>query len=105
MTAEVINEIGAKIGDRIMLAVETASLLKATFLLYVFPILCMLAGSVLGAVLAVPLGLGRHGGAGAGLLPVSGACGGFCQDPGQPAGQPAMLPPEDSSHPASWGDV
>ena len=48
MEVEVTNPMGAKIGDRIVLYFETSSLLKAAFLLYVFPILCMLAGAALG---------------------------------------------------------
>ena len=48
MEVEVTNPVGAKIGDRIVLYFETASLLKAAFLLYVFPILCMLTGAALG---------------------------------------------------------
>lgn len=45
---EVDNPVQARVGDRILLNVETASLLKASFLIYVFPILCMIAGAGLG---------------------------------------------------------
>ena len=48
MEVEVTNPVGAKIGDRIVLYFETASLLKAAFLLYVFPVLGMLTGAALG---------------------------------------------------------
>lgn len=48
MEVEVTNSVGADIGDRIVLYFETSSLLKAAFLLYVFPVLCMLAGAALG---------------------------------------------------------
>jgi sigma-E factor negative regulatory protein RseC len=48
MEVEVINEVGAKVGDRIVLSFETGSLLKATFLLYVFPILLLILGAVIG---------------------------------------------------------
>ena len=48
MEVEAINEVGAQIGDRIIISIETASLLKASFLLYVFPILLMIAGAVIG---------------------------------------------------------
>ena len=48
MEVEAINEAGAQIGDRIIISIETASLLKASFLLYVFPILFMIAGAVIG---------------------------------------------------------
>jgi hypothetical protein len=43
-----LNPVGARVGDRIQMTISTGSLLKATFLLYVFPILCMLGGAVLG---------------------------------------------------------
>ena len=48
MEVKAINEAGAKVGDRIVLSFETASLLKATFLLYVFPILLLIAGALIG---------------------------------------------------------
>ena len=48
MEVEAINEAGAQVGDRIIIGIETASLLKASFLLYVFPILLMLAGAIIG---------------------------------------------------------
>jgi sigma-E factor negative regulatory protein RseC len=48
MEVEALNVAGAQVGDRIVLHIETSSLLKASFLLYVFPILCMLAGALVG---------------------------------------------------------
>jgi sigma-E factor negative regulatory protein RseC len=45
---EAINDAGARIGDRIQLSISSGALLKATFLLYIFPVLCMLAGGILG---------------------------------------------------------
>ncbi len=48
MEVEAINMTDAGVGDQVVLSFETSSLLKATFLLYVFPILCMLAGAVIG---------------------------------------------------------
>jgi sigma-E factor negative regulatory protein RseC len=48
MEVEAFNTVGARVGDEIILNLDTAPLLKATFLLYVFPILCMIAGAVLG---------------------------------------------------------
>ena len=45
MEVDAVNSVGAQVGDRIMLYFETGSLLKATFLLYIFPILCMLLGA------------------------------------------------------------
>ena len=49
---EAINEVDAKVGDRIQLSLSSASMLKATFLLYLFPILCMLAGALAADVIA-----------------------------------------------------
>ncbi|BBO69226.1 hypothetical protein DSCA_31560 [Desulfosarcina alkanivorans] len=52
MKVEAINTADARVGDRIVLNIQTSSLLKATFLLYVFPILAMIAGAVLGQTVA-----------------------------------------------------
>jgi sigma-E factor negative regulatory protein RseC len=48
--AEVIanNAANARVGDRVVISFQTGSLLKAMFLLYIFPILCLLAGAVIG---------------------------------------------------------
>ena len=51
---EAINTAGARIGDRVVIGFETAPLLKATFLLYVFPILGLLLGAFIGQT-AAPL--------------------------------------------------
>ena len=45
---EAVNEVHARIGDRIQVVMATGSLLKATFLLYLFPVLCMIAGGLIG---------------------------------------------------------
>jgi sigma-E factor negative regulatory protein RseC len=52
MEVEVLNPMGAKEGDRIVVDMPTTSLLKASFLLYIFPIICMIAGAALGIQLA-----------------------------------------------------
>jgi sigma-E factor negative regulatory protein RseC len=52
MEVKVINEAGAKAGDRILLSFKTSSLLKATFLLYVFPILLLFVGALFGQTVA-----------------------------------------------------
>jgi len=54
---EVENPVHARVGDRILLNVETAALLKASFLIYVFPILCMIVGAGLGQGAGVVAGL------------------------------------------------
>ena len=56
-----INDAGAKVGDRIVLSIETSSLLKATFLLYVFPILVLLAGALMGQGIAPYIGVNPSG--------------------------------------------
>lgn len=48
MEVEARNDIGARVGDEIVLNLDTGPLLKATFLLYVVPIICMIAGAVVG---------------------------------------------------------
>jgi sigma-E factor negative regulatory protein RseC len=53
---EAINLVGAEVGDRIQISIETGSLLKATFLLYVFPVICMLCG-IVGNRLSTQIGL------------------------------------------------
>jgi sigma-E factor negative regulatory protein RseC len=53
---EVINEIGARVGDRILVDIKTSAFLKATFLLYVFPIIGLLAGAMLGVQAAAYYG-------------------------------------------------
>jgi sigma-E factor negative regulatory protein RseC len=45
---KVINDIGAKVGDRIVLSMDTGPYLKASFLLYVFPILLLVIGALIG---------------------------------------------------------
>ena len=47
-----LNIAGARAGDRIVLSFETRSLLKATFLIYVFPIIFLLFGALIGQLLA-----------------------------------------------------
>ena len=61
MEVEAINTADARVGDRIVLSIETASLLKATFLLYVFPVLAMIAGAFIGQTVAVMQGLDPSG--------------------------------------------
>ena len=63
MEVEVINELGARVGDRIILSFESASLLKATFLLYVFPVLALMAGAIVGQQIGVMVGLNDSAGA------------------------------------------
>ena len=48
---EAINAVDAKVGDLIQISMDTGALLKATFLLYVFPIIFLLIGSFAGHVI------------------------------------------------------
>jgi sigma-E factor negative regulatory protein RseC len=57
MEVEAINLVGASVGDRIVLSFETASLLKATFLIYLFPIIVLIAGAAIGQALAPFIGM------------------------------------------------
>jgi sigma-E factor negative regulatory protein RseC len=52
MEVKAINIAGAREGDRIVLSFETKSLLKATFLIYVFPIIFLILGAAIGQILA-----------------------------------------------------
>jgi sigma-E factor negative regulatory protein RseC len=45
---EVINEVGAKAGDRILIDFKTSAFIKITFMLYIFPIICLTLGAMLG---------------------------------------------------------
>ena len=52
-----VNEAGARVGDRIVLSFKTSSLLKASFLLYVLPVLFLIVGAVVGHRLAAVFNL------------------------------------------------
>jgi len=47
-----INALGAKPGDKVMVTTETGSYLKMTFLLYIVPVLALLAGVAAGGWVA-----------------------------------------------------
>jgi sigma-E factor negative regulatory protein RseC len=54
---EAVNMVGARVGDRIQISIDDGALLKATFLLYVFPIICMLIGGLAGHRLGTGMGI------------------------------------------------
>ncbi|MBW2591880.1 MAG: SoxR reducing system RseC family protein [Deltaproteobacteria bacterium] len=56
MKVKAINLAGARVGDRIVLNFQTGALLRATFLLYIFPIICMIGGAIAGQKIAPALG-------------------------------------------------
>ncbi len=45
------NNIGAKIGDRVKIAIKSSTLLKASFLMYIIPIIAMLIGAFAGEII------------------------------------------------------
>jgi len=59
MKVEAINISGATVGDRVVIYFETSSLLKLSFFLYIFPILIMLAGALIGHKIAPFFNLDR----------------------------------------------
>ena len=69
MMADAINNIDAKEGDRVVLDINSGSALKLTFIVYMIPVIMLVAGSITGIrlgkdisfdpeLLAVLLGLG-----------------------------------------------
>jgi len=54
---EAVNSVKARVGDRIQVTMDTGSLMKATFLLYLFPILCMIVGGIVGHGISLFLGI------------------------------------------------
>lgn len=48
MEVEAVNRMGAAEGDRVLITCETSSLLRISFLIYIFPIVCMVIGAVIG---------------------------------------------------------
>ncbi len=54
---EALNKIGAKTDDRVVIGFESSSLLKASFLLYILPVVFMIAGALSGQKLSIKYGL------------------------------------------------
>ena len=52
MNVVVKNTIGVKQGDRVVIGLETKPMLFLVFLLYLFPIICLLIGALTGDALA-----------------------------------------------------
>jgi len=61
MEVEAVNEVGAKAGDLVVVEVKSSSVLKAAFLLYIFPILAMTAGAVTGHNVSFFFGIDASG--------------------------------------------
>lgn len=47
------NEVGAKVGDRVVVGLNESAMFKGTLLLYLFPLLLLFVGAVTGNALAV----------------------------------------------------
>lgn len=47
------NDVGAKVGDRVVVGMDEAAMFKGTLLLYLFPLLLLFVGAVAGSMLAV----------------------------------------------------
>jgi sigma-E factor negative regulatory protein RseC len=52
MKVEAINTAGAIPGDRVVLSFGSSALLKATFFLYIFPVICLIGGAIAGMIAA-----------------------------------------------------
>ncbi len=72
MEVTALNLAGASPGDRVCVQVETRSLLKVTFMTYLFPVICMLIGGLAGHQWALARASGNES-----LLAVLGAAGAF----------------------------
>lgn len=59
MTVTVKNTIGVKKGDAVVIGIETKPMLYLSFLLYVFPILLLVTGAVIGDSLAPALKINK----------------------------------------------
>jgi sigma-E factor negative regulatory protein RseC len=59
MEVEVINPANAKEGDKVVIEFKSSSLLKASFLIHIFPILCLVAGAIVGQEVALKFGLDK----------------------------------------------
>ena len=57
MTIVVPNTIGVETGDNVIVGIESAPMLFLSFLLYVFPIILLIIGALIGDALAPVLGL------------------------------------------------
>ncbi len=57
MIVEAINDLHARIGDRVQISVPAGSLLKATFIVYFVPVLALVLGAITGSKLAPSLGM------------------------------------------------
>jgi len=57
MEVDALNAVDARMGDRVLMGFETGSLIKASLLIYIFPIVCMIFGGFIGQETAPLFGL------------------------------------------------
>ena len=69
MEVEANNEIGAISGDRVQISFDSGKFIRVSFLLYIFPILMMIVGAVLGQRFHFKLNMSES---------AASAIGGFC---------------------------
>jgi len=55
--SEAVNTAAAKIGDRVLLKIESGSLLKISFVLYMIPVFALVIGALLGHKIGPELGI------------------------------------------------
>ena len=48
MEMRVVNDMGAKMGDTVRVAIESVVLLKSSFLVYIVPLIFLIAGGIVG---------------------------------------------------------
>ena len=63
METRVLNQAGAKVGDTVSISLNSSTVLKSAFILYILPTVGFLLGAVGGAGLHKQLGIGDTGGA------------------------------------------
>ena len=59
MTLELKNTLGVQTGDQVVIGIETKPMIILSFLLYVFPILLLVIGAVIGDSIAPSLNLDK----------------------------------------------
>ena len=68
------NDVGAKTGDLVEIGIEEASLVKASFLVYIVPIIALLLGAATGQHFSEQIGISEEGAAAfCGLLALIGS--------------------------------
>ncbi|WP_373501709.1 SoxR reducing system RseC family protein [Desulfococcus sp.] len=60
---EAVNLANAQLGDAVTVGFESGALIKISMLLYIFPVVCMIGGAVLGNYLAPSSGMDESSGA------------------------------------------